>query len=240
MRSPSRRRLTRSLHLTLGLLVGTIGSLAAQTGSITGKVTDQSSGQPLAGARIQVTGTNYVAVSDAQGSYSIRGVRPGAYVLRALMVGYGSGQQTVTVAATAVTVDWALSAVPYSLEEIVTTATGEQLSRELGHSISRVEAADLVKASPVSDLTDVLNGRVAGVTVLKSDGVIGGSSRVRIRGASSVSLSNDPILYVDGIRVSERGPRFQLDNGGFAPSFFDDINPDEIESIEIVKGPSAA
>jgi TonB-dependent SusC/RagA subfamily outer membrane receptor len=156
------------------------------------------------------------------------------------MVGYGSVQRTVTVAGDAATVDFVLAQVPFSLEEIVTTATGEQLSRELGHSVGRVEAASLIETSPVNDLTAVLNGRVAGVTVLKNDGVVGGSSRVRIRGASSVSLSNDPLLYVDGIRVSERGPLFRLDNGGFAPSFFDDINPEEIESIEVIKGPSAA
>jgi TonB-linked SusC/RagA family outer membrane protein len=225
----------------LGSLPSGVRDLAAQAGSIAGKVVDQTSGLPLAGARVQASVANYVAYTTQQGTYRIVGVSPGTYSLRILMLGYGSQQKSVTVAAgQSATVDWSLSAVPFTLEEIVTTATGEQLRRELGHSVGRVEAAGLVETAPVSDLTDVLNGRVAGVTVLRNDGVVGGGSRIRIRGLSSVSLSNDPLLYVDGIRVSERGPTFRLDNGGFAPSFFDDINPEEIESIEIVKGPSAA
>ena len=212
-----------------------------QATAISGRVTDQSSGQPLVGARVQAMGTNYVATTNQQGTYTIQPVTPGTYNLRIIMLGYASQQRIVTVGlGETVTADWILTAIPFALDEIVTTTTGEQLTRELGHTVGRVDAARLVESAPVTDLSDVLNGRVAGVTVLKNDGVIGGGSRVRIRGLSSVSLSNDPLLYVDGIRVSERGPVLRLSNGGFSPSFFDDINPEEIESIDIVKGPSAA
>src|SRR5207249_3923845 len=83
-------------------------------------------------------------------------------------------------------------------------------------------------------------GRIAGVTVIANDGAAGSGSRIRIRGISSASLSTDPLLYVDGIRVSERGPVLSVSNGGNSPSFFNDIKPEDIESIEIVKGPSAS
>lgn len=226
--------------LALGLVLGA-GTAQAQQGSITGKVTDQANGQALVGARVQAAGTNYFAISNQQGQYTIRGVNGGTYSLRIVMLGYGSTQKSVTVAAgQAATVDWALSQVPYTLEEIVTTATGEQLKRELGNSVSRVEAAQLVDAAPVTSLTEVLNGRVAGVVAIANDGIVGSGSRIRIRGVSSASLATDPLVYVDGIRVSERGPALTVGNGGNSPSFFNDINPEEIESIEVVKGPSAA
>ncbi len=226
--------------LVVGLLLGA-GSVQAQQGSITGKVTDQGNGQGLVGARVQATGTNYFAISNQQGQYTIRGVNAGNYSLRVVMLGYASTQKTATVSAgQPATVDWALKAVPYTLEEIVTTATGEQLKRELGNSVSRIEAAQLVDAAPVTSLTEVLNGRVAGVVAIANDGIVGSGSRIRIRGVSSASLATDPLVYVDGIRVSERGPALSVGNGGNSPSFFNDINPEEIESIEVVKGPSAA
>lgn len=226
--------------LVIGLLLGA-GTAQAQQGSVTGKVTDQANGQALVGARIQAAGTNNFAITNQLGQYTIRNVNPGSYTLRVVMLGYGSTQKSVTVTAgQAATVDWALSAVPYTLEEIVTTATGEQLKRELGNSVSRVEATQLVDAAPVTSLTEVLNGRVAGVVAIANDGIVGSGSRIRIRGVSSATLATDPLVYVDGIRVSERGPALSVGNGGNSPSFFNDINPEEIESIEIVKGPSAA
>lgn len=213
----------------------------AQQATVTGKVTDQARGTPLAGARIQASGTNYYAISNQEGVYTIRGVSPGSYTFRAIMLGYGSATQNVTVAAGGTTtLDWRLTAAPYTLEEIVTTATGEQLKRELGNTVGTIEATQLVSQAQTPDLTAVLNGRVAGVTVIQNDGVVGSGSRIRIRGISSVSMSNDPLLYVDGVRVAERGAPLSIFTGGGSPSFLNDINPEDIENIEIVKGPSAA
>jgi TonB-linked SusC/RagA family outer membrane protein len=217
------------------------GLAEAQQASITGKVTDQATNTPLVGARIQAAGTNYFAITNQQGTYTIRAVNPGSYTLRAVMLGYGSTTKPATVnVAQVTTVDFVLRQVHYKLEEIVTTATGEQLKRELGNSVSNVEAKQLVDAAPVSTLTEVLNGRVAGVVAVANDGIVGSGSRIRIRGLSSATLSNDPLLYVDGVRVSERGPALSTGNGGSSPSFLNDLNPEEIESIEIVKGPSAS
>ncbi|HEX9165076.1 MAG TPA: SusC/RagA family TonB-linked outer membrane protein [Gemmatimonadales bacterium] len=215
---------------------------AAQHGSVTGKVTDQGTGQPLAGARVQVIGTNLFGISSPQGQYTIRTVDAGPVELRVVMLGYASQTRSASVAANAATTaDFALRAVPFALEEITTTAVGEQRSRELGNAITRVDAAKLVETAPVSNLSDVLGGgRVAGVTVLSNDGVPGAGSRVRVRGLSSASLSNDPLIYIDGVRVNERGVPLSVNVGGGSPSFLNDLNPEEIESIEIVKGPSAA
>jgi TonB-linked SusC/RagA family outer membrane protein len=224
----------------IGLIAG-VSAAEAQQASVTGKVTDQGNGQPLAGARIQATGTSYYAITSAQGTYTIRPVAAGSYGLRIVMLGYASQTKAVTVAAgQASTVDWSLAAVPFTLEEIVTTATGEQLKRELGNSVANIETSQLVQQAQTPDLTAVLNGRVAGVTVISNDGVAGSGSRIRIRGISSASLSNDPVLIVDGVRVAERGAALSVYAGGGSPSFLNDINPEEIENIEIVKGPAAS
>ncbi len=229
-------------NLTLAfLLLAVPATVRGQAGTISGTVTDKATAAPLAGARIQVVGTLIGAVSNPQGVYTIRGVPAGTREIRILMLGYGSVTQTLTIkAAETTTANWALAAVPFQLEEIVTTATGEQLTRQLGNSVARIDASKLVETAPVSSLSDVLGGRVAGVTVMQSSGAPGSGSRIRIRGLSSASLSNDPLLYVDGIRVNERGVPLTTTNGGETPSFFDDINPEEIESIEVIKGPSAA
>ncbi|MGE0443233.1 MAG: carboxypeptidase regulatory-like domain-containing protein, partial [Gemmatimonadales bacterium] len=156
------------------------GVAQAQQATVTGKVTDQANGQPLAGARVQATGTNSFAITNQQGQYTIRGLTGGNVALRIVMLGYASQTRSVAVSGET-TVDWALSAVPYTLEEIVTTATGEQLKRELGNSVSRVEATQLVDAAPVTSLTEVLTGRVAGVVAIANDGIVGSGSRIRIR-----------------------------------------------------------
>ena len=217
------------------------GALQAQTGTITGTVTDRDSGQPLGGARVQVIATTLATVTDARGTYTLRDVSPGTREVRVVMLGYASQAQTVRVeSGQRLTLNWSLVAVPFSLDELVTTATGEQMSRQLGNAVSKVDVANLVPTAPVNNLSDVLGGRVAGVTVLQSSGAPGSATRIRIRGISSASLANDPLVYVDGIRVNERGVPLTLGNGGESPSFFDDINPEEIENIEVIKGPSAA
>jgi TonB-linked SusC/RagA family outer membrane protein len=223
--------------LLLALALPPLG--AQQQGSITGKVTDEGTGQPLAGARVQVIGASAFALTNAQGVYAIRAIAAGSYQLRVVLIGYASIQRTVTVeAGQPVTADWVIRGIPYTLEEIVTTATGEQLTRELGNTVARMDAKELVEIAPVSSLTQVLSGRIAGLNVLQSNGVTGQGARIRIRGLSSVSLSNDPQVYLDGVRIniSQSAPSFF----GGAVSFLNDLNPEDIEDIEVVKGPAAS
>ncbi len=235
-RSPSR---IPSLPL-LATLLSLATPLAAQQGTITGRVTDESNGQPLGNARIQVIGSSAFALSNTEGRYTLRGAPTGAQQLRVILLAYASILKPVTVqAGETVTVDWALKGVPFTMAELVTTATGEQLTRELGNTVGRIEAADLVKTAPVANFNQVLSGRVAGVNVLQSNGVTGQSARIRIRGISSVSLSNEPVLYIDGIRVASEAPAGAFIGGGTV-SHLNDLNPEEIENIEVVKGPSAA
>lgn len=222
--------------------VAALGSpLWAQQGSITGVVTDRESTQPIPGARIQVTQTGQVVAVRFDGRFTILNLAPGAYDLRVIAVGYAAERKPATVTAgQPTTVDFALAAVPYSLEEIVATATGEQRRLELGHTIGTIRADSVTTFSPVSNVASLLQARTAGVTLLPSSGTVGTGSRIRIRGANSLSLSNEPIFYVDGVKVNTDASSSNLGTGGQAPSRMNDINPEEIESIEIIKGPSAA
>ena len=171
--------------------------------------------------------------------FIVLNIPPGTHSLRASFIGYGPVTQefTVTVGGTAeVNFDLAQSAL--ALDEIVVTATGQQRKRELGNAVGDINAAEIREVAPVNNISDLLQGRSAGVQVFNSAGTSGVGSRIRIRGSSSISLSNDPLIYVDGIRVDSR--QSGLGAGGQEASRLDDFNPEDIESIEIVKGPSAA
>ncbi|MGQ0642073.1 MAG: TonB-dependent receptor plug domain-containing protein, partial [Gemmatimonadaceae bacterium] len=213
------------------------------TGRISGRVTDRETGAPVDAAQIIVDGTTIAATSSANGSVTIARIGARTYHLRAVRLGYQSALLTVKVVAGATaTADFILIRTPYQLESVVTTATGRQLTRALGHAITRLDVRDLVKEQPITNLQDVLNGRVAGVTMMASNGTVGGGARVRIRGMNSLSLSNDPLIIVDGIRIEESSPALggTLYIGGGRPNFMNNLNPEEIESIEIAKGPAAA
>src|ERR1044071_1499752 len=237
MRTPVDLRVSAVAWLAIGLIGGTA---AAQQGSVAGKATDEASGQPLAGARVQGITQQVSAITNQLGQYTIRGVTPGAHSFRIFALGYASQTKSVTVSGTgATTLDWSLKAVPFQLEDIVTTETGQQATRELGNTVGKIEVDQLVPTAPTLNLTEVLEGRIAGVTVLQSNGTSGTGARIRIRGLSSASLSNDPLLYIDGIRVAADAPAGVFVGGGTGAKL-KDIKPKESENVEIVRGPPAA
>lgn len=218
------------------------GPVAAQErGTVGGVVRDATTSAPIAGAQVLIEGTNYGALTNAEGRYLVLNVPPGTHSLRAVFIGYGPVAQEFTVEAGGTAeVDFELAHSALQLDEIVVTATGEQRKRELGNAVGEIKAAQVVEVAPVHNMADLLQGRSAGVQVLNSAGTSGVGSRVRIRGSSSISLSNDPLLYVDGIRVDGGSRQGGIYTGGQEASRLDDFNPEDIESIEIVKGPSAA
>jgi len=240
--APSFGRLCATLAAA-AVLLGRAAPAAAQQGTITGQVTDQTSGQPLVGARVSVVGTSLVAISRAEGRYRIPDVPAGAAKVRATFIGYAAASQSVTVGPDeTATADLALVLTPYSLDEVVVTATGEQTKRQVGNVISTIRADSLVLTSPIANMNDLLNAKAPGVEVLAGN-LTGAGARVRIRGTNSLSLNNEPLYILDGIRMTS-GNRSDAAStigiGGTNPSRVNDINPDEIESIDVIKGPSAA
>lgn len=222
----------------------TTSSLAAQS-RVTGRVTEREGGQPIEGAQVRIDGTTTGAITGADGRYTISRLQAGNYQVRVIRIGYLSETRSVTVGSDAATADFTMVKAPYQLETVVTTATGQQLTRELGNAISKINTAELTEKQPITAMQDVLNGRTAGVTMIATNGTVGGGARIRIRGLSSASLSNDPLVIVDGVRVEQGSPDISgtfgdTYVGGGKPNFLNNLNPEEIESMEIVKGPSAA
>jgi TonB-linked SusC/RagA family outer membrane protein len=221
------------------------GRVQQSAGAIAGTVTAARTREPIAGAIVQVEGTRFGGQTTATGAFRITNLAAGTYTVTARILGYGkvSRQVTVPEGGTA-TADFALERVASTLDAVVVTGTPIASSkRELGNSVGIVNASEIATLAPPPNTQQLLNN-VAGVRVASAGGDVGSGGNTRVRGASSMTLSSEPLLYIDGVRVNNSA----ADNGGFGvgvdsrspPSRINDINPDEIESIEIVKGPAAA
>jgi len=217
-------------------------SAQTPTGTITGRVIDRGTQQPVVGATVRVVGTTRGAQTSDQGTYRITGVNAGTVNVQALRIGYGSVTRPVTLTAgSTATLDFSIDPAATTLDVVQVTATGqEQSRRESGVSTASINVAEEVPQAAVSNLQTVLSSRAAGVVVQEAGGTTGSAARIRIRGSNSVSLSNDPLIIVDGIRVNNDEGATSIGVGGQVPSRLNDINPEDIENIEIIKGPAAA
>jgi TonB-linked SusC/RagA family outer membrane protein len=222
-------------------LAGRGASAQQSTGTVTGRVTDADARRPVPSAQVFVVGTAIGTRTDADGSYRLVGVPAGTVTLRYTRIGFQGATRSVAVPAGAVvTQDVVMATAPTVLTQVVTTASGtEQSRRENGASVARVDAAALDKTA-IQNFSQVLTGRTPGVTVAQSSGTTGTGARVRIRGANSMSLSNEPLLIIDGVRIDNNPESNSLDVGGQTPSRLNDINPEDIESFDVIKGPAAA
>jgi TonB-linked SusC/RagA family outer membrane protein len=232
------RRLCAMLMLALAPTV----LEAQQRGSITGQVVDAATGNALSGAQITVQGVSLRTVTNAQGRFTLNNVPAGRYTVSASQLGRATVTLPATVAAgTTADLTFRLGSSAVAIQGLVVTATGrEQRTRELGNAVGQINVAEQVELAAVPTAASLIQGRSAGVTVTQSSGTTGTGARVRIRGANSVSLSNEPLLVIDGIRLSNDAAAQTIAVGGQSPSQLNDLNPEEIESIEILKGPAAS
>jgi len=217
------------------------------TGTVRGTVTTVAAGAPVAAAQVFVLGTKLGAMTGADGSYTIAGVPLGANTVRVRALGYRPTDQLVSVTAAGVRADFALTAAAVALNQVVVTGTaGAARMREVGNSIGSVKTTE--NASVPTDVSAMLSGQMAGVAVTGGSGNSGAGSAIRLRGMTSVALTNQPLIYVDGVRLrSDEYPKNvsskvgqDLRSGNVMGSPMNDINPDDIERIEVVKGAAAA
>ncbi|MBM4186383.1 MAG: TonB-dependent receptor [Gemmatimonadetes bacterium] len=211
-------------------------SLAAQA-AVSGTVSDSKTGRPLAEAVVTAVTGGQQARTNARGEFRLEGAASGQ--IRITRVGY----QPTTVSATAGTpVAVLLVELVVKLDELVVTGTiGEAQQRSLGNAIGRISVADNVIVAPPAKLQDMLSVNVPGVRVIRASGAIGAGGTTRIRGSGSISLTNEPLIYVDGVRINNAAAVYsEAFQGQESPSRINDLNPEEIESIEVLKGPSAA
>ena len=227
--------------LALATFLAPQRSLAAQGASVEGTITDAATRAPIADAQVTVEGTRLQGVSNARGTYRITGIPAGTITLQVRRIGYKTLSTALTLAdGQTFTGDYQLTATVVLLEEVVVTGTaGKQQRRAQGALVEDLSISDLSNKMPLNSTTDALQSRVPGVSVTSASGSSGTSNQIRIRGAASISLSNEPLLYIDGVRVVSGGAP-QWFTGGQAYERLNDLEPEDIESMEIVKGPAAA
>ncbi|HSH46021.1 MAG TPA: TonB-dependent receptor [Longimicrobiales bacterium] len=239
-----RRRGWRRALMTGGaaaIFLGVPGLLAAQqTGVVTGTVVDGGTNQPLAGVQITVTGTSLGGLSNNSGAFRIASVPAGEHEVVAQRIGYQRVVESVTVpAGGSVTVSFRLEESAITLDEVVVTGRAAATARrEIGTSIAGINVEDM-EAAPVSSMSELLQGRAPGVTIVPTGGQAGQGSRILLRGMASISQANTPVVYVDGVRM-DNSSYAGIRTTGPTWSGFDDINPDDIQSIEVIRGASAA
>ncbi len=223
------------------LTMGLSSFVYAQNSSISGTVSDAKTGELLPGVSVIIESIQAGASTDFDGNYTIKNLSAGTYTVTATFLGYQSYSKTIELGSDQnASLNFQLKADVQNLDEVIVTATGARKRIEMGNSISKLDVTDDVQERPVSTVADVLQGQAAGVQINSSGGSAGMGSRIRIRGSNSASLSNEPVIYVDGVLINNSPNSISFETGGQAPSRLNDINPEDIESIEVIKGPSAA
>ncbi|SIQ50662.1 SusC/RagA family TonB-linked outer membrane protein [Pontibacter lucknowensis] len=216
----------------------------AQTRTVTGTVTDQETGQGLPGVAVLVQGTNVGTATGANGEYSIN-VPAGSNTLTYRFIGYATVSRNIDNQST---INVALSVDTRQLSEVVVTAFGiEREERALSYSVQQVEGEAVTRANH-PNVTNALQGKVAGVVVRQSSGMPGSSSQITIRGARSLVGNNQPLYVVDGMPIEsdaiQQAGGAGIGVGGVSGTDASaralDINPNDIESISVLKGGAAA
>ncbi len=208
----------------------------AQTGTLTGTVTDAESGETLPGANVLIQELNRGASTDGNGEFTIQNIEPGQYKIRVTFVGYSAFNETVQITAGQETeLNIALETGAVGLDELVVSGYGApQQKRELTGSISSV-SSDEFEGVPVQNTESILQGRAAGVSVTTTSGNPGGAFKVNVRGTGSINANSEPLYIVDGVQISFAG---QSDLTSQSP--LNAIAPQDIQSIEVLKGAAAS
>jgi len=210
----------------------------AQTGEISGKVTDVKSGEALPGALIVVKGTNRGAAADANGSYAIRSMPPGTYTIEARFIGYLLREVTLTLTASQqATANFQLKQTVVQLGEVVVTGQGVATEkRKLATTVETLGPREIELAA-VKSVDQLLQGRVPGLISALPTGMPGTGARIQTRGIKSVTLNSTPVIYVDGVRVDNNDNfRLSFGTGGQVSSSLADLVVGEIDRVETIKG----
>lgn len=236
-----RWRFVAAAAVIVALLAPKLHAQEAGTGAIEGVVREQGSGRLLPNAQVFVAGTTLGSQTNGQGLYRIAGVPARSVEIRVRLIGFApASKQAVITAGQTVTLNFDISVSALQLEQVVVTGSGQATEvKKLGNTVATVTPPEF---APISNPSQLLTAREAGVVGLPSSGLTGEGARIRIRGNASLAMSNEPIIFVDGIRINSAGGFG--DNvgagGGGRPSRLDDIDPSTIERVEILKGAAAA
>ena len=226
------------MALAIALLAG---PLSAQTGSVTGVLVNGETGEPLSNVEVFLDGTDHRVASNNQGRYLILNVPPGEYELVAQLIGLREERREVTIGADASEViDINMFPRAVELEGVVVTGTAiAAQKREVGNSISLVTGEELAYAGAIN-LEDALRGRALGLSVTGASGTAGAGSDILLRGTNSVNGRNRPLIYIDGVRMPTGTLEDATGEAQEHATFLGSIREEDIERIEVIKGPAAS
>lgn len=225
-----RKRLRAFLTLLMGICML---SSFAQTREVTGTVTDEKTSLPIPRATVSVKGTGTATITDSLGAFRIS-VSEVARLLEISSIGYATKEIEITGS----TLSVLLSNSANSLDNVVVIGYGTQRRREVTGAISRI-SGEQITAIPAPSFEASLQGKAPGVQVIQGSGLAGSSSVIRVRGIGSISANGDPLYVIDGIPVTS-DPFLRGGDGGMNSNPLAAINPNDIESIEILKDAGAA
>jgi len=232
-----------ALLLVLALACPILLVAQAPTGTISGRVTDASVGRGLPDVQITVTGTRIGALTGPNGEYTLTGVPTGPRTITVRRIGYQPATQAVQVVPGATTTaDVALGVSAINLSEVVVTGTGTATEkRKVGTSIATVDSALISRAQAVT-VDQAMQGKIPGAQITQNSGSPGGGGiSVRLRGVNSFISGSDPLYIVDGVIVdNESGQLADLGTRSNPQNRLADLNPSDIEHIEIIRGAAAA
>lgn len=212
-----------------------------QTGTVTGVVRDQTNQRPLAGAQVSIPALNIGALTNASGTFELTSVPAGTHQIQVQFIGYRQATEEATVTSgETTTLDFTLAPQAINLDEVLVTGSpaGETRRRTSGTNIASIDIETRLQDAPITRLQDALQGREAGVTSLASSGTVGSAGPMILRGITSLTQDNQPLIYLDGIRL-DRGNTNMVGTGGQAVSRLNDINPQDISRVEVIKGSAA-
>ncbi|MQA90747.1 MAG: TonB-dependent receptor plug domain-containing protein [Gemmatimonas sp.] len=227
--------------LALAPLFGVALVVGSQPGSaqISGSVVNSETLQPVSAAQVFIPALDLGVLTGADGRYQLVGVPPGTHTVTVQSIGFQIISQDVTVAAgQAAVANFDLSAEALALDAIVVTGTaGGTQRRAIGNVVEQIEMAEVLQERPITNIEQVLSSATPGMSIVGDPGTVGGGAQIRLRGSSSATLAGDPIVYIDGVRMNaERGEVGRHT----AISSLQDISPNDIASIEVIKGPAAS
>lgn len=237
-------------HLNAGnLYAGELKSASIETmdvqsqerGTIAGRVTDARSGEGIIGVNVVIPALNIGAVTDMDGNYTIANVPSGDRVVVARFLGYQTARREVRVESGQTTsLNFSMTEESIGLSELVVTGTaGDTRRRAVGNAVSRVSATEVREKTARSGVAELLQSSTPGLTLVPGSGTAGTASNIRLRGAGSITARTQPIIYIDGVRVSSASLG-NFDVFGQETSGLDLIDANDIESIEVIKGPAAS
>jgi TonB-linked SusC/RagA family outer membrane protein len=227
------------------LILAAASPLAAQgpTAIVEGRVTDAATGRAIEAAQVFIDGTSLGGITNQTGAYRIIGIPvtggSRAVTLRVRALGYSPMSQSVTVSAgQTASQNFAVQTSAIALDQVVVTGSGQRTEvKRLGNTVSVITPP---QNAPINDISNLLTAREPSMAGLLNGGLSGGGAKIRIRGNASLTQSNEPIIFIDGVRVNNGGGFGIGTGGGGGAARIDDIDPNTIERVEVLKGAAAA